>query len=446
MQTNKQNRVTLLVLSNVISAILTAGALLSVLLWKRPTDMHTATRILQQQQCCACQNSRGRATISDFQYAGAFRLAPGRHGGDGDTFTADYAVGALAYHPSRKSLFLAGHAQQTRIAEFPLTGITPSLLVLDDVSLLPVTNDPLQGFVSPLDKANNEENLDRISGMLVTDDGSLIVNVERWYNPVGANTISDTTVFVQQASDLTTVKSGLYEMSCRSEGAGYMGNIPTEWQADFGGATQYTGWSSVYSGDGDYSHGPSLFGFSASGIQDSAAPLIATTPFMNYPFTGGSAQWLSPRATEYGTQGTPGPFPPADPIWNNLSAGVYGFFVPQSDTFAVIGSSAGLTSGLGYKAVQSNGNFCGGPCAYEPDDYYNYYWLYDINDIVGAQNVWEPRPYDYGTWDVPYGDNEKRLIVGGTMDEDHSILYVAVANAGQVGEWDRPPLIVTFQL
>jgi hypothetical protein len=89
---------------------------------------------------------------------------------------------------------------------------------------------------------------------------------------------------------------------------------------------------------------------------------------------------------------------------------------------------------------------CGGGCPYEPNDYYNYYWMYDVEEMAVAKNPWEVRPYAYGVWDIPFIKNrEWHRIIGGTVGTD-GILYVALGHAGQVGEYDRPPLILTFDL
>jgi hypothetical protein len=94
----------------------------------------------------------------------------------------------------------------------------------------------------------------------------------------------------------------------------------------------------------------------------------------------------------------------ASPLWNILTDGYFGFFVPGTKTFAVIGSSGGVHSGIGYEITQTNGNLCGGYCSVEPDDNYNYYWLYDVDEILSAENLADPRPYAYGqlsTYDRP---------------------------------------------
>ena len=313
-------------------------------------------------------------------------------------------------------------------------------------------------------------------------DDELIVNGEDFYDAAANN--YDTTLVVRDSSNLGGTIDGWFEMSGRAHAAGYMGRIPASLQQLFGGAQYYTGWSSVYSITSRYSQGPSLWTFDPySSFSGKTEGPVGTTDWMNFPYSGGSSSWLSPTAPYYSPQfscnnpaipdqclctefdpndpdvcaqcdanvtaacNTAGPFPPADPVWNAVSKGRYGFFVPNTRTFMVIGHTGGLNSGIGYKALQSNGYVCGGPCPYEPDDYYNYYWLFDANDIVNAANVWDARPYEYGVWDLPFATNPgSHEIIGGTFDESSGILYVAVANAARVGAYDRPPLMLSYAL
>jgi len=393
-----------------------------------------------------------RMTINDLKYHGAFRLKPGPNpDGSCDSSAAthcsiNYAVGTLAYNAVRHSLFVVGHAQANYIAEYSLQGIVPSKTVFQ-VSQLPVTDNPIQPFTGVLQAADNPEGHNKITGLMCYED-ELIVNSEDWYDAAADN--HDTTLVVRDSSNLfDSTIDGYFEMSGRANAAGYMGKIPASLQQAFGGAEYYTGWSSVYSITSRYSQGPSLWTFRPQDLADSTGGPVTSKSYMNFPYSGGPSQWLSPTATYYAAQGIDGPFAPADPIWNALSKGMYGFFAPHTNTFMVIGSTGGLRSGIGYKAVQSNGNVCGGPCPFEPDDYYNYYWLFDVDDIQNTSNTWAPRPYEYGEWKLPVEfvtNPSSHLIIGGTVDDDGGLLYVALSNAAQVGNYDRPPLILTFEL
>lgn len=375
----------------------------------------------------------GRITIDDLTYTGAFRLKPGEYGAS----SIDYAVGVLAYNPDNQSLYVVGHDHQNAIAEYPT--VAPGTQTTVDA--LPVTGEPLQDFVQVLDTGGNPDELNRITGMLWLD-GALLVNAEQWYDAAGDN--ADTTLVIADADDLGGAREGYFELSGGAHGAGYMGPIPEALQQDLGGA-YYTGWSSVYSIVSRYSVGPSLWTFDPMAMvmgSASANPAIPATPQMNFGYPDG----LSERALEWGEQGTSGPFPPADPLWNPLSRGRYGFFIEGTRTFAVVGSTAGLESGIGYKAIQSDGNVCGGPCAYEPGDYTNAYWLFDVDEILSASELSAPRPYAYGAWDVPFDEGGRHAIIGATLDAEGGVLYLALQNAAQVGDYDRPPLIVTYRL
>ncbi|MFH2010260.1 MAG: hypothetical protein ABI333_26915 [bacterium] len=374
------------------------------------------------------------ASIDDLEFAGAFRFTNGDFG----ISNVNYAVGVLAYNPEHHSLFIVGHDHQTAIAEYPV--VTPGMQTV--VADLPETGDPLQPFADVLDTGGNPEALDRITGMLWVD-GSLIVNAEQWYDAPGDNV--DTTLVIADADDLEGARDGYFELSGAAHSAGYMGPISAAWQADFG-ADYFTGWSSVYSIVSRYSVGPSLWTFDPADLLTGSAstdPQITATAFMNYAYGG---TLLSAGALDWAAQGELGPFPPADPLWNILSRGRYAFFVPGTRTFAVIGSTAGLETGIGYKAVQQDGAVCGGPCPYGTDDYYNYYWLFDVAEILAAENSFDPQPYAYGIWEIPFDAGGEHAVIGATLDPDGGTLYVALGNAGQLGDYDRPPLIITYTL
>ncbi|NOY91939.1 MAG: hypothetical protein GXP55_12150 [Deltaproteobacteria bacterium] len=376
-----------------------------------------------------------RMAIEDLVYSGAFRLKNGDFGSS----SINYAVGALAFNAANHSLFIVGHAQRTDVAEYPVP--TPGMQ--DAVVDLPVSDPPLQPFVDLLGQApdGNTDSLDRITGMLVVD-GALIVNAETWYDAPGDNTY--TSLLVPDADDLSSGINGVYKLDGDVQAGGYMAPIPAFYQEALGGEYM-TGWSSVYSIVSRYSVGPSLWVFDPNDILASPAPgtSIPATAFLNFPY--GDGTMLGDRAVEYAPQGTAGPFPPASPLWNILSRGYYGFIVPNTRTFAVLGSAGGLANGIGYKAVQDNGNVCGGPCPYTAGDRYNYYWFFDVDEILAAENVYDPRPYAYGKWTVPFEDGGKHRVIGASFDPATSTLYVALQGAAQVGDYDRPPLIVTFR-
>ena len=371
-----------------------------------------------------------RLVIGDLTYRGAFRLSSDTFG-DSNT---NYAVGTLAYNEANHSLFVAGHAQHNAIGEF---AIPTTIGTSTDVDDLPVVDASLQPFAAFLGDAptGNPDGIDRINGLYV-DDGQLIVNAERWYDAGGS--ANDTTLVVV-ADDIDGEVQGYFELEGRVHAGGYMSSVPPEWRDELGGPL-LTGWASNTSIISRHSIGPSLFTFEPDDLFSGDAvvdPAIATNVHMDFPY--GDQRWITPDALDTQPGG-------ASPLWNHLSKARYGFIAPGTSTFVVLGHTGGVQSGIGYKITQDDDHLCGGYCAYEADDYTNAYWLFDVNDILAADAVHLPRPYAYGEWSVPFDDDGRHAIIGGTFDPASSTLYLALANAGQVGTYDRPPLILAYDV
>ena len=385
-------------------------------------------------------------------YQGAFRLS-----GDGN----DYAIGTLAYNSKRHSLFVAGHAHYNSIAEYPIPDTSLLNPTISAVTNLPQTGSVLQPYTAVMDLAsrnnNNPDNLDRITGLLYdANTGALVVNAEVWYDTLGA---TRTTALIANATNMqnTTIR-GFAKLAGASQSAGYMGVIPQSLRSDFGDKTYYSGWSSVYSVIQRYSVGPSCWIISSNSfVADMVNACKNTNPancknhnipataHMNFPY-GNCLPNGDTNCYEMEDQGTPGPFPPANPIWNALSRAMYAFFLPSQRLYVAIGSMAGLESGIGYKAVQNNGIECSGQCQYDVNDVYNYFWIFRVEDMINAGNVWDPRPVAYGKWSIPFDGNGKHVIIGATLNANQTVLYVALEGAGKVDDYDYPPLIVQFEL
>jgi hypothetical protein len=280
----------------------------------------------------------------------------------------------------------------------------------------------------------NPDGLNRINGFLYLD-GSLIINVENWYDAGG--TARDTTLVMPDADNLDGTRVGYYRLAGAAHSGGYMGAIPQEWQGRLGGQ-HYTGWASNCSIISRYSIGPSLFVFSPRDMLAGSSPgPAATSVKMDFPHQDGHYMGSDALQVERGV---------APPLWNFLSKAMYGFIIPGTKTFAAIGSSGGIDSGIGYKITQDDGALSGGYSSYAARDNYNYYWLFDIDEILAAGNAYDPRPYAYGRWSVPFDEGHKHPILGGTFDPSRGILYVSLAGAGSVGEYDYVPLIVAYKI
>ncbi len=384
----------------------------------------------------------GLFAMTDLTYAGAFRVSSAEHGES----SSNYAVGTLGFHATHRSLYLAGHAQQNAIAEF---AIPDTLGMGDVVDELPIVDTPLQGFRNVLGATpnGNPDGMDRVTGLYV-QDGHLVVQANRWYDASGR--ARDTTLLVVDG-DLQGTVIGYFELDGAARSAGFIAPIPAEWRERLGGPA-LAGWASNYSIVGRYSVGPSLFAFDPSDLtaratEPAAEGPIAARAWMEFPHAGGAflADDALARQCDL-VDGVTSCDGVASSLWNHLSRAMYGFVVPGTRTYAVFGSTGGLETGIGYKIDQDNGNRCGGYCAYGADDYTNYYWLFDLDELIAAASPSEPRPYDYGAWELPFDDGGSHRIAGGAWDPDERVLYLSLGGAGQVGTYDRPPLIVAYRL
>ena len=138
-------------------------------------------------------------------------------------------------------------------------------------------------------------------------------------------------------------------------------------------------------------------------------------------------------------------------IWTHLSRTNYGFIVPGTRSYLTIGNSGGHDSGVCYKCTQDDGNLCGGYCPPKADDRYQFYWLWDVNDLLavkeGSLLPHEVLPYDYGKFNTPFQANGMKGIGGGSFDPATGNLYLSVQRGDtEQGTYARPPVIVMYNV
>ncbi len=77
----------------------------------------------------------------------------------------------------------------------------------------------------------------------------------------------------------------------------------------------------------------------------------------------------------------------------------------------------------------------------------NYYWLYDVNDLVSVINAqmqpWEVRPYDYGKFDT-IGNIHN--LSSAYYDVDDDILYISLKGGDTIPKYGSPPLFLAYHL
>ncbi len=367
--------------------------------------------------------------IEALKYQGAFRLSSNDIGES----SVNYATGTLAYNPDHKSIYIAGHNHHNAIAEFTV----PELSKATDVKQLPEVAEARQGFKKILSQGTPSGANDKITGLYYKDN-TLIINSEVWYDADGKNDL--TTLVMTNANDFSQSNiTGYYKLEGKAHAAGYISEVPENHRAQIGN-DHITGWSKNYSINSRYSIGPSLFSVNIDSLLKGTQSInqnIATKAFMNFPFSEG--KYLS-EASIGNSDNT------ANALFNQLSRAMYAFIIPGTNTYFVIGSSGGIDSGIGYKIKQDGTYECPGFCSYKSADNYNYYWLFDMNDIYNASSVSSIKPYAFGKLNIPFDKNGQHQVLGASYDASSDQLFISLENAGQVGDFDRPPLIVVYSL
>jgi hypothetical protein len=230
----------------------------------------------------------------------------------------------------------------------------------------------------------------------------------------------------------------MLQLEGEAKAAGYMSEIPVNLKATLG-ADYIVGWSSVYSIASRYSIGPSLYTFDPQDAVNSVITVgkkVTSKAKMVFPFDQG--QPIVENWGEYSKD--------ISPIWGHLAGVRYGFIIPNTTLFMAIGYHAGIHSGLGYKITQDDGGQCAGGCPYEASDMYNYFWLFDVNDMLTSADPWSVEPISYGKWSHPYDKGGIHKIGGGAFDSETNTLYLALTKAGKVGKYDSPPLILGYKV
>ncbi|MEM8485763.1 MAG: T9SS type A sorting domain-containing protein [Bacteroidota bacterium] len=374
-----------------------------------------------------------RMEISELDYLGAFRLPAGTFGAS----SMNYAEGPIAYNASRHTLFVVGHSHHQALAEFAI----PELINASAITDLLIADAPMQAFTAILARVSNPQALDRIGGMVCIDTPSgreLLINGYEYYDAPADN--SHSTLVIRDADNLATSDiEGFFSLyPDAAHVSGWMSPIPAAWQTQLGGSF-LTGHASGIPIIGRASVGPSAFVFDPYQIVGSSTlpGTFETIQLMDFPLDHPL------HADLYNEQRN-------NDIWTHLSRAVYGFIVPGTSTYMTIGYTGGHQSGVCYKCTQTDGTLCDGFCAPDVNDYAQYYWLWDVDDMVDVRDGFVPphalRPYAYGSFPTPI-QGPTPAISGATVDFDTGTLYMALRAADtQQGEFNNPPIIAAYAL
>jgi len=319
--------------------------------------------------------------LSDFVYEGGFKMPSGQYGSDGNSLFS-YTDGAMAYDWDNNRFFTFGHTYGDYIAQVN----NPGLGLATNPALLP-TATVQQNFADVLNGVPIPAAIDTIVGIEYVN-GTLIGNAMNYYD--AGHTVPESLFVIANPDNLaTTPVQGYYNSGYGSHTANWTSPIPAEWQPILGGHTHIAGGSSGWPIIGRLSVGPSLFTFNPSNLQ-------SMTRWMDFNLTNPIHSDLSNTSL-------------TNDLWTHLTKASYGFIVPGTRTYAVLGNSGGHNSGICYKCTNDQGTTYGGYGSYEAADNYWYYWLFDMSDIINAINPWDPRPYERGIFPKPINTSSNEM-------------------------------------
>lgn len=368
-------------------------------------------------------------SIEDFNFAGAFALPDAKYGES----SANWAEGVMEVNGN--SLFFVGHDHDDAIAEFTI----PTLVNSKSIAQLRYAPAPRQEFTRTIDRVpgGNRDSLDQIVGLELYK-GRLFANAIEYYDGPADNRTS--TFVIQDAASIGDSQiAGFYSLRGRARASGWLSSVPFDWRQQLG-CTHITGHSSGGPIISRHSVGPSAFCVNLDTlVSDSPKKTVVTSELLGFRLKRPLQNDLFNKSGE-------------NKVWTHLSQARYGFIVPGTSTYATFGSSGGHTSGVGYKLNRGDGEECPGYCPVDPADEHNYYWFWDMRDLLKVQQGKLPaaavKPYASGKFDVPFQTGGSLNQIGGaSYDELSGRLYLSVLRANNtLGGYSNPPVIAAYKI
>tara|TARA_B100001245_G_C22890405_1_gene428776 strand:+ start:522 stop:1733 length:1212 start_codon:yes stop_codon:yes gene_type:complete len=359
-----------------------------------------------------------------FKSLGAVRFEEGEFG----VSRLAYTDGAIAVSSTDNIVYVAGHDRHFSVGGFLLNKKPKH----DSVSSLPIMPNILP-FTKVDPKYRETKTANVITGLEVIDN-ELLVTTDEYYD-ADHNNKEHLVIFKNRLDLEKSEQDGFFTMTGGSHSAGWMSKIPAPLSDELD-ALYLAGSASNLPINSRHSIGPSLFTwfpFFLSGTKGESN-IITTEALidysLNYPLHDDSKNETKKNE-----------------LWTELSTAVYGFISPDQRNYIVLGTSGGHKSEIGYKITRKNGKKCGGFCAMDPTDYYNYYWIYSVEDIkesFSKRNMPETlRPTQYGKLEL---FDHKYPIIGADYDRESQKLYLMLKNLdSSQNSWESQPLLVIYE-
>ena len=361
------------------------------------------------------------------EYVGGFRIPLSTKGES----RIAYSQGVFALRPNKNAFFIVGHAHHQAIAELEIPELSKSKTISD--WNFATFNQPFS-LIIPRASSGNPQKINRITGMKEIEE-QLIVNGMEYYD--GDANVRDTTLIVREADHLERSKiDGFFQLQGAAHASGWISEIPALWRKELN-SEYLVGNASALPINSRLSIGPTAFTAHFFGVLngEEKSGLILTNSLMDFSLKHPIAPDQYNKSLK-------------NNLWTELSAAHYGFIIPNTSSYLVVGKSGGHNSGIGYKITQDNGRLCGGPCSVKAGDNYNYFWLFDVADFVsvkaGEKQPYQPRPYQFGFFDTV---NTSSYIIGADYHKDTGLLYVVYSGEDKYqSQYEAAPVVRVYKI
>ena len=364
-----------------------------------------------------------RLAFADFSYLGGFRLP---RAGTGDTFAFGGTV--MAYNPARNSLFVNSYAGKVAEVDIPTPFSTTDPAQMPFAKYLQNFYDPTEGHFHELATSDAA-----LAGLVVHGD-RLYGTGSVYYDALNTQSVSHFSHSTNLAQSSFIGMSQVWETGKTGYVAGYLANIPGEWQGILGG-TALTGQCCIPIVTRT-SFGPAAFAWDPPSIGRYTA--IPATPLLYYtkdhPTLGpweGSNERYGGAAKMGGAAVIAGTRTALFIGRNGLGPFCYGNGVSDP---ALAGQMAANGAINCYDPTASDKGTHAYPYRYQM-------WAYDLADFAavkaGTKQPWEVVPYAVWPFELPTPVEQIR-IGGVAYDAQRQILYIAQYQADQDGYAYRP--------